>query len=90
MDDQEKLLGHLGLSFSIPEVTIAELTAAFVDPVCRGRRLLGQLMAEVMAEAEQMGLQGLFVHAVTSHVRNIKFLCRSPDGLHSHDGSLCL
>ncbi|WP_300667649.1 GNAT family N-acetyltransferase [Desulfoluna sp.] len=67
VDAQNKLLGHLALSFSAPEATIAELTAAFVDPACRGKRLLGQLMVEVMSKAEMMGIRNLFVHAVTSH-----------------------
>lgn len=67
VDSRNKLSGHLALSFSAPEATIAELTAAFVDPACRGKRLLGQLMVEVMSKAQMMGLRNLFVHAVTSH-----------------------
>jgi len=84
VDAQNKLLGHLALSFSAPGATIAELAAAFVDPACRGKRLLQQLMITVMSEAEAMGLHNLFVHAVTSHHASQKGATRSgfiPTGL---------
>lgn len=84
VDSQKKIMGHLGLSFSTPESTIAELTAAFVDPACRGKKLLGQLMDKVMSEGEKIGLESLFVHAVTSHSASQKGAARSgfaPTGL---------
>lgn len=84
VDGQNKLLGHLALSFSVPESTIAELAAAFVDPACRGKRLLQKLMVTVMSKAEAMGLQNLFVHAVTSHHASQKGATRAgfiPTGL---------
>lgn len=67
VDQKNTLLGHLALSLSTPDATSAELTAAFVDPACRGQRLLGRLMASVLEKAGKKGLRELFVHAVTSH-----------------------
>lgn len=67
VDAKNTLLGHLAISFSSPEATSAELTAAFVDPACRGQRLLGKLGVAVLDEAVKHGLREVFVHAVTSH-----------------------
>ncbi len=67
-DSLGTLVGHLALSFSEVGASIAELAAAFVNPSCRGQGILGIMNEVVMAEAERSGLQGLFVHAVTSHV----------------------
>lgn len=84
VDGEGRLVGHLALSFSDTGAAIAELAAAFVNPSCRGQGLLGRLTCKVMGEAEKMGLQGLFVHAVTSHPASQKGAARSgfvPTGL---------
>ena len=84
VDTKNTLLGHLAISFSTPGATSAELTAAFVDPACRGQRLLNNLTAAVLEEAQQKGLREIFVHAVTSHPASQKGGARSgflPTGL---------
>lgn len=84
VDAEETLLGHLGLSFSAPDAAIAEMAAAFVNPSCRGRGFLGKLTNTVMDKALEMGLDGVFVHAVTSHNVSQKGAARSglfPTGL---------
>lgn len=78
------LLGHVALSFSSPDAVIAEMAAAFVNPSCRGRGFLGQLVKTVMGKAGEMELEGLFVHAVTSHKASQKGAARAglfPTGL---------
>lgn len=84
VDGDGRLVGHVALSLSDPEVVIAEMVAAFVNPSCRGQGLLGKLTVAGMEEAEKMGLQFLFVHAVTSHPASQKGAVRSgfvPTGL---------
>lgn len=84
VDGAGRLVGHVALSLADRGAVIAELAAAFVNPSCRGQGLLGQLTCECMAEGKRMGLQWLFVHAVTSHPASQKGAARSgfvPTGL---------
>ncbi|MGX9366990.1 GNAT family N-acetyltransferase [Desulfoplanes sp. PS50] len=84
VDQENTLLGHMALSLSTPDATSAELTAAFVDPRCRGQRLFGRLTNTLLEEADKKGLRELFVHAVTSHPASQKGGARSgflPTGL---------
>ncbi len=84
VDAEGQIAGHLGLSFAEPGGHIAEMAAAFVNPSCRGQGLLGRLDERVMSEAAGMGLQALFVHAVTSHPASQKAAARAgflPTGL---------
>ncbi|EFC91817.1 putative anti-sigma regulatory factor, serine/threonine protein kinase [Dethiosulfovibrio peptidovorans DSM 11002] len=77
IDSRNSLVGHLALSFSDLDSVIAEMAAAFVNPSCRGQGILGMMNEMVMAEAERSGLQGLFVHAVTSHVASQRGAAKS-------------
>lgn len=84
VDRDQQIVGHLALSFSEPGAKIAEMAAAFVNPSCRGQGLLGRLDERVMSEAREMGLEALFVHAVTSHPASQKAARRAgfvPSGL---------
>ena len=84
VDADGQIVGHLALSFSEPGARIAEMAAAFVNPSCRGQGLLARLDERVMSEAREMGLQALFVHAVTSHPASQKAAGRDgfvPTGL---------
>ncbi len=61
------LLGHVALAFPIQDAPITEFTAAFVNTEYRGGGIFKQLNVAAFDLVDELGLRGVFVHAVTSH-----------------------
>ena len=67
VDQNDKLLAHMALKFYHPDDPVAETGVAFVKPECRQLHIFSQLCAETYKRAAELGLQGIYGRAVTSH-----------------------
>ena len=65
--DSGTVIGHVALKFKTPGDSIAEMGVAFVRPEYRGAGILGLLTDRIIEYARQIGLDGIYVEAVTSH-----------------------
>jgi len=68
VNEQDEIIGHLGVFLETPEDHVGESALAAVDPRYRGRGLFPQMKKMMMEEVASKGLLGLYSRAVTVHV----------------------
>lgn len=67
VNEQEEVIGHLGVFLETPEDHVGESALAAVDPRYRGRGLFPKMKKMMMDEIASRGLLGLYSRAVTVH-----------------------
>lgn len=67
-----EIIGHMALEFSDDSDTVAELGVAFTNPKYRGLKVFHKLNLSLIEKAEEVGLKGFFVNAVTGHIASQK------------------
>ncbi|BDZ67985.1 GNAT family N-acetyltransferase [Methanobacterium ferruginis] len=72
VDEQDEIVGHLGVFLETPEDHVGESALAAVDPRYRGRGLFPKMKKMMMEEVAAKGILGLYSRAVTVHVASQK------------------
>lgn len=72
VNEQEEIVGHLGVFLETPEDHVGESALAAVDPRYRGRGLFPKMKKMMMEEIVSKGILGLYSRAVTVHVASQK------------------
>lgn len=72
VNEQEEIVGHLGVFLETPEDHVGESALAAVDPRYRGRGLFPRMKKMMMDEIADKGILGLYSRAVTVHVASQK------------------
>ena len=72
VNEQEEIIGHLGVFLETPEDHVGESALAAVDPRYRGRGLFPKMKKMMMEEVASKGILGLYSRAVTVHVASQK------------------
>jgi len=72
VNEQDEIVGHLGVFLETPEDHVGESALAAVDPRYRGRGLFPKMKKMMMDEVAAKGLLGLYSRAVTVHVASQK------------------
>ncbi|MBI5458601.1 GNAT family N-acetyltransferase [Methanobacterium sp.] len=72
VNEQDEIIGHLGVFLETPEDHVGESALAAVDPRYRGRGLFPRMKKMMMEEVVSKGLLGLYSRAVTVHVASQK------------------
>ena len=72
VNEQDEIVGHLGVFLETPEDHVGESALAAVDPRYRGRGLFPRMKKMMMEEVASKGLLGLYSRAVTVHVASQK------------------
>lgn len=72
VNEQEEIVGHLGVFLEDPEDRVGESALAAVDPRYRGRGLFPKMKKMMMEEVASKGMLGLYSRAVTVHVASQK------------------
>ncbi len=67
VDENEQLLGHIGLKLYHQQDPIAECGVAFVNPSARKLGVFSALFTQSLQLGRDLGLYGLYERAVTSH-----------------------
>ncbi len=77
VNEKDELLAHIALKFYHPDDPIAEIGVAFVKPEYRKYRIFSKLCDYEYKRAKEIGLNGIYGRAVTSHVFSQKKLVES-------------
>jgi anti-sigma regulatory factor (Ser/Thr protein kinase) len=72
VNEQEEIIGHLGVFLEEPEDHVGESALAAVDPRYRGRGLFPKMKKMMMEKVASKGILGLYSRAVTVHVASQK------------------
>jgi len=72
VNEQDEIVGHLGVFLETPEDHVGESGLAAVDPRYRGRGLFPKMKRMMMKEVAAKGILGLYSRAVTVHVDSQK------------------
>lgn len=72
VNEQDEIVGHLGVFLETPEDHVGESALAAVDPRYRGRGLFPRMKKMMMEEVVSRGILGLYSRAVTVHVASQK------------------
>lgn len=72
VDEQDNLLGHIGLKLYSHEDPIAEVGVAFVNPSARKLGVFSALFKKALNHGKELGLYGVYGRAVTSHILSQK------------------
>lgn len=67
VNEQDEIVGHLGVFRETPEDHVGESALAAVDPRYRGRGLFPKMKKMMMEEITSKGMLGLYSRAVTVH-----------------------
>ncbi|NYB51370.1 MAG: GNAT family N-acetyltransferase [Methanobacteriaceae archaeon] len=72
VNEQQEIVGHLGVFLETPEDRVGESALAAVDPRYRGRGLFPRMKKMMMEEVASRGILGLYSRSVTVHVASQK------------------
>jgi anti-sigma regulatory factor (Ser/Thr protein kinase) len=72
VNEEDEIVGHLGVFLETPEDHVGESALAAVDPRYRGRGLFPRMKKMMMGEVASKGILGLYSRAVTVHVASQK------------------
>ncbi len=72
VNEEDDIVGHLGVFLETPEDHVGESALAAVDPRYRGRGLFPRMKKMMMEEVASKGILGLYSRAVTVHVASQK------------------
>lgn len=72
VNEQDEIVGHLGVFLETPEDHVGESALAAVDPRYRGRGLFPKMKKMMMEEMAAKGILGLYSRAVTVHMASQK------------------
>lgn len=72
VNEQDEIVGHLGVFLETPEDHVGESALAAVNPRYRGRGLFPRMKKMMMEEVASKGILGLYSRAVTVHVASQK------------------
>jgi len=61
-----KIIGHFAFIL-VPDSTVGEVGVVVVDPLCKGRGIMNQMMELVLKKAESVGLDAVFGEAIMYH-----------------------
>ncbi|BDZ70761.1 GNAT family N-acetyltransferase [Methanobacterium petrolearium] len=72
VNEQNEIVGHLGVFLETPDDHVGESALAAVDPCYRGRGLFPKMKKMMMKEVASKGILGLYSRAVTVHMASQK------------------
>lgn len=72
VNEQDEIVGHLGVFLETPEDYVGESSLAAVDPRYRGKGLFPKMKKMMMEEMAAKGILDLYSWAVTVHMASQK------------------
>jgi serine/threonine-protein kinase RsbW len=67
INENDEIVGHLGLTFDRPDARVGETGQAVVDPRYRGHKLFERMKKFAVAHSREIGLAGVYSESVTIH-----------------------
>ncbi|MFP4528243.1 MAG: GNAT family N-acetyltransferase [Candidatus Kapaibacterium sp.] len=67
VNENDEIIGHLGLTFDRPGALVGETGQAMVDPRYRGHKLFERMKEFAINHARETGLAGVYSESVTIH-----------------------